>query len=359
MARKPSWPPPVRERGGRAYLRLRTGGRDDEIPLGPAGSPQAEARLAVLLGQLRAHGRVLPAPSPDLPVHQAVTEYLLAVDAMPYTDNHKARVRRAFAAVTELYGARPAHEFGPAALIACRERYVASGAGRGHVNALVGYVRHGWRWLAARELVPAERALALSCVAGLRAGETKAPEGRKVPPAEPGDVARTLPYLCPAAADLVRLLLVTGMRPGEACLVRPCDVERPWRTVGRVPVWLYRLDRHKGTWRGLLRWVVLGPKAQAVLAPYLGGPANAFCFRSPRRERYNPARLGASILHVCDTRGIPRWHPHQLRHLVSTVYETERSRADAQAVLGHSNPTTTARYSEQVERAARAAADLG
>jgi integrase len=76
-------------------------------------------------------------------------------------------------------------------------------------------------------------------------------------------VEATLPYLLPPVQAMVRLQLHTGMRPGEACALRACDLD----TAGTV--WVYRPARHKTAWRGKARVVAVGPRAQEVLRPFL------------------------------------------------------------------------------------------
>ena len=79
----------------------------------------------------------------------------------------------------------------------------------------------------------------------------------------------------PPVAAMVRLQLVTGMRPGEVVLMRGCDLD----TAGRV--WTYSPRHHKNEHRGQTRTVHLGPEAQAVVTPFLKTDLSAPLF-SPR-----------------------------------------------------------------------------
>ena len=74
-----------------------------------------------------------------------------------------------------------------------------------------------------------------------------------------------MPFLIPQVGGLVRLQRLTGVRPGEACVLRLCDLERP----KEGNVWLYRPASHKTAWRGKRRVVAVGPKAQAVLCEFI------------------------------------------------------------------------------------------
>jgi len=90
----------------------------------------------------------------------------------------------------------------------------------------------------------------------------------------------TLPHLPPLVADLVKFIRYAGCRPGEACGIRPCDIEQTGK------VWTWTLASHKTAWRDHERVVMLGPKAQAVIQPYLDRIAKTperYCF-SPRES---------------------------------------------------------------------------
>ena len=69
---------------------------------------------------------------------------------------------------------------------------------------------------------------------------------------------------------------LTGCRPAEVCLVRPCDVD----TSGDV--WIYRPELHKTEHHGRERIICIGPKGQDVLRPYLLRAEGAYCFLADR-----------------------------------------------------------------------------
>jgi integrase len=78
-------------------------------------------------------------------------------------------------------------------------------------------------------------------------------------------------------ADMVRLQLETGMRPGERVALRACDLDMTGK------VWLYRPPQHKTQHHGHARVIALGPKAQAIVRNYLTTDLQAFLF-SPRKN---------------------------------------------------------------------------
>ena len=206
---------------------------------------------------------------------------------------------------------------------------------------------------------------------------------------------------------------LTGMRPGEACMMRTCDVN----TQGRV--WEYRPESHKTSHHGKARVIFIGPQAQAVLKPWLRTDLATNLFQPleaeeerraglraarkskvqpsqrnrkkprPRKgpgSRYDTISYRRAIEYACD-RAFPhpqlsairakdltegqraelrewrkahRWHPHQLRHSAATRIRREFGLDVARAVLGHSSPVVTEVYAELDQvKAAEAMGKIG
>jgi integrase len=138
-----------------------------------------------------------------------------------------------------------------------------SGWSRPMVNANVGRLRRMFKWAASEQLVNESVWRQLSTVEGLRRGKSQARETKPIEPVADATVDATLPKLSPVVADMVRLQRLTGMRPGEVCLLRPDDLDRS------ADVWSYKPHRHKTEHHGRERIVFIGPKAQILLRPYL------------------------------------------------------------------------------------------
>jgi len=60
---------------------------------------------------------------------------------------------------------------------------------------------------------------------GLQKGRCAAAEATRVAPVADQVVQATLPYLPEVVADMVRLQRLTGCRPAEVCILRPCDMD--------------------------------------------------------------------------------------------------------------------------------------
>src|SRR5262249_51253607 len=142
-----------------------------------------------------------------------------------------------------------------------------------------------FKWAAGRKLVPLSVHQALDTVEGLRAGRSAAGETAPVKPVSQGVVDATRPHLTPQVAAMVRLQLLTGMRPGEGIVMRGIDL------AVSGPVWQYRpgSDRgahggHKTAWRGHDRVILIGPRGQEVLRPWLRQDGGDYLFQ-PKEAR--------------------------------------------------------------------------
>src|SRR5262249_29236836 len=144
-----------------------------------------------------------------------------------------------------------------------RQKMIETGLSRGVINQRVGRIKRCFRWGVSEEMVPPMVYEGLRAVAGLQAGRSAARETEPVEPVAVEVVARTLPHRLSEVADMVRLQLLTGARPGEICHVRPGDIDRSGE------VWIYTPQRHKTSDRGKKRRILIGPRGQEILQGYL------------------------------------------------------------------------------------------
>jgi integrase len=155
-----------------------------------------------------------------------------------------------------------------------------------------------FKWAVGEELVAETRYRALAAVGGLQRGRSDAKESEPVLPVAGACVDAVLPHVLPPVRAMIELQRLTGMRPGEVCSMRACDLD----TTG--PVWFYRPSQHNTAWRGKARVVVLGPRAQALVKQYLTLDTQAHLFsparavaeravavRADRKTRVQPSRL--------------------------------------------------------------------
>jgi integrase len=179
----------------------------------------------------------------------------------------------------QLYGQTLAASLGPLALKAIRQKMVDAGHARSTVNANVRRIRRMFRWGVENELLPPSVLQALEAVTALLSGKTEARDTDPVRPVSDAVVEATLPRLSAVVADMVRFQRLTGCRPQEVCLVRPCDVDP------KADVWIYVPVEHKTQHHGKQRTIFIGPKAQDVLRQYLLRSKDAYCFCPTDSER--------------------------------------------------------------------------
>lgn len=172
----------------------------------------------------------------------------------------------------QLYGHTLANDFGPVELRTVRDRMVALGWVRRSINLHLSRLKHLFRWAGEQGWVKPDVYNGLLCVSGLRAGRSEAKESEPVRPVRDAFVDTVLPFLTPQVAAMVPLQRLTGMRPGEVCRMRVCELD----TSGQV--WVYRPDSHKTQHHGHERAIYIGPKAQAFIRPFLTLDTQAYLF---------------------------------------------------------------------------------
>jgi integrase len=314
------------------------------------------------------------------------------------------QVRQALKGLCALYGELEASEFGPLRLKALQQHWVSRGHSRVYCNKLAAVVKQAFRWGVSEELVPAAVHHGLSSVGGLKKGRTDARETEPVLPVSESVVNETIKHLSPIVAGMVSLQRLTGMRPGEVCLLRPCDVSLQLDGTA-----VYIPAEHKTEHHGRERRVYLGPKALDVLRPFLERDPDSYCFdpresvawhRQKRREarqtplfpshvksiegkrRANPRRTARERFtagsyrraveraaaeafpvpedyteaQAADWKRAHFWAPNQLRHLRATEIRAAFGIEAAQVSLGHSNLDQTQTYAERDFEKARAVA---
>lgn len=329
---------------GQYYVRI----QGHHVYLGKVGGPEEEAaaetaRLRVL-GECRATGQLpgkMPTGGPTVDVVAAaymehVKEHYRKRDGKP--TSQQGVIVLALRALLSRYGTTPASEFGPLALRAVRKTMIdgswmtdadreAAGSqrpsaarpesGRGWarktINAMVGNIRAMFKWAVSQEMVHVSVWQALTSVPPLLEGRSKARETGEVPPAPRESVDAVMSAAGRHVADMMRLQLLTGARPGEVCAMRPMDLDRTGALLSRLAgeavamagCWAYlpgledagavgNVEQdHKTAHKGHGRVIPIGPAAQAILAPYLEGRAMEAYVFSPaeaQQERHQKQR---------------------------------------------------------------------
>ena len=274
--------------------------------------------------------------------------------------------------------------------------------GRGYtrqtVNKYICYIKQCFDYGALRDYFDESIADFLRRVPQLKKGRTTAPDQRRGKPVDLSVMLSVLPHLSPVVADMVRIQYLCGMRPGEVCNMRWCDIDEGVVVSSSSPgTWRYIPFTHKTENRNCLLQKPINKEAQEILeqdyiavkraAPesFLFSPADTMRIRNEKlrknrktlnkrgevqpshknRKKKNPKRAPGLQYTVCSYRnairsvcirvGLPVFTPHQVRHSSATVVRRVHGLDGAQALLGHSDAKTTEIYAElDFERAVSA-----
>ncbi len=244
------------------------------------------------------------------------------------------------------------------------------------VNGRLESIKAAYRLARERGWVSAATLQDVLAVSRLRAGRCEAAPAGKVKPVHRNEVELTLAVLPPLMRDMVELLWLTGMRPGEACLLRPCDID----TTGTIWVYSPKEFKTEHLEGARPRKICLGPKSQEILRSILPQDLAAYVFdpRISQAQRlelkragrktpawpshmkrhkaeptaalstsYNNKTLRRAIHYACHLAGIQAWNPNQLRHAHATRVFKELGLNEASKSLGHTDLGTTMIYAER------------
>lgn len=377
MPRKTHTPPSYRLHRPSGQARVILDGK--HVYLGKYGTEESHQNYHRLIAEwlaTRQRGPVVATVAPVISVNELVLAFWhhakqrYVKDGRPTSEI--ASFRAALRPVRRLYGREPVSEFGPLALVACREELKEAGYCRKRINQHLGRIRHVFKWGVAREMVPETVWRALCAVEGLRPGEAR--ETEPVRPVPEAHIAAIQPHVTPQIWAMVNLQLWSGCRPGEACAIRTVDIDM------RGAIWEFRLSSHKTEHHGKQRVIYLGPHAQQVIKPWLKTDLCAPLFsprearkgflaerwrnrktrvppsqrrrkrktapRRPPGDRYNVGVYGRAVRRACQRAGLPTWSPNRLRHNAATRIRAAYGIEAARVILGHSSVATSEIYAE-------------
>jgi integrase len=357
-----------------------------DIYLGVFDSPESHAEYDRLIAEWLSAGRQLP--SRALSINELLLAYVrFAADYYTPPSTELDHVKLSIRPLKALYGRSDAKDFGPLSLKAVRDKMVEADLCRREVNKRIVRIKRLFGWAVENELVPPSVHHGLQAVKGLRAGRSKAGESKPVRPVPAPFIDAVRPFVLPEVWAMIELQRFTGMRPGEVCIMRSCDLDTS------SLVWLYRPARHKTQHHGHERVIAIGPHAQEVLRPWLRVDLEAPLFnpreaiekyqiqrglqrktkvqpsqrnrrkKNPKRrprECYDVRAFYHAVKRACEKANVPHWHPHQLRHNAATWLRKEFGLDVARVVLGHRSPQITELYADlDTSRAIDAMASFG
>jgi len=336
---------------GQAYVKL-DGKRHY---LGPHGSPESHQLYAEALGRWQAAQSAGPK---NLTIRQLATLYWQHAQTY-YVKNGKPSghlhiVRNALKYLNRDCRNMLASNFGPKTLLAVRQRLIDQQFSRKYINDLTSVVKRMFKWATSQELVSPMVHHGLTTVGTLSKGRSSARETEPVRPVPMAFVNALERFVAPEVWGLIQFQFLTGARPGEALIVRPCDIDMTG------DVWLYRPESHKTEHHGRDRIIAIGPQGQDIVKRFLGTDTHAYIFgpskphhlrgsRPYRRDSYTTA-----VKRGCVAAGVPPWSPNQLRHNFATEARRAFGIEAARVTLGHSSAVVSEIYAERDIEAARA-----
>jgi integrase len=372
-------------------------------PLKPIGSRYATTAYAVAVecakqllqkhlfrGNVPVQGEVKIIP--DLVRAYMVFAKAYYVDPDGKNTSEVGYIQRTLEVLLDCFPSLSVDEFGPLRLKEVREVMIDKKWCRKQVNQRVSTIRRMFKWAVSEQIVSPVILHGLQAVTGLKRGRTRAKESKRVLPVDERDVYAVLPYTTHAVAAMIELQLLTGMRPGELCQLRPCDLDRS------DAVWHYYPEKHKNIYRSIERIVSIGPRGQELLRPFLLRAKDAYCFSPAEADKQRRQKLTAQrktplscgnrvgtnrkdepkrtpgdkydatnyrkavqyAITACNKERraearavgvepelVPYWTPYQLRHTTATKVRKEMGYECAGATLGHTNMSATAIYAER------------
>lgn len=367
-----------------------------KVYLGRAGTAEAAERYAAycaaIVGDVKRS--ILSTPATRLSCAELAAAFLIDREGYYVKDGAQTgqidRFKTALSFLVKRYPATPAAQIGPRRLSVIRDDMIDSGRFcRSYINTLITCLRGVYRWAVERELVDAETLRSLQALEPLKRGRTSARERVPVGAVDPSVVDATVAQLSSVVGDMVRLQALTGLRPGEVCAMRAGDLSADGDRL------VYTLRSDKTAWRradGDRRRIPLGPRAAALLAPYLISraddeyifqPAEAVAEhnrwrraarKTPLKARqsddrrkgckytahYTTDAYSRAVARAAARAGVERWSPNMLRHLFATRVRAAFGLEAAQVMLGHARADVTQIYAERdFNRAVAVAEKIG
>lgn len=257
LGRKPSNPPKYKlhKASGKAVVRL----NGKEIYLGVYNSPESLERYQRLIAEHWATGKPVEPVNHQsnrvVTVGQLVIEYGNYCKVKYAGSNEWATIKIVLEYLIQNYKTLPASDFGTVRLDQYRQTMVKAGLVKSTIKRRVNHVVAAFQRGVSVELIDVTLYQRLKALSPL-VEATRQP--KKIPPVAVDVVRATQNELTPVVADMVELQLLTGMRPGEVCNLRPIDIDQS------KDVWIYSPATHKTQHHGKSRVIAIGYKAQAL-----------------------------------------------------------------------------------------------
>jgi integrase len=325
-------------------------------------------------------------------IGELVSRYSAVIENIyPETSNQPEDIKRSIALLDEM-SEMLLDEFGPVKFRQVRQKLIDKGSLSARtINLRMTQIRGMFEWAVGYEIVHPHIPYALKQVKNLSQTSpipgVKASKKRETVSLEL--VSRTIQQLTPTLGLMVQVQLLSGMRPNEVCLMRPCDIDMSGE------IWLYKPAEHKTKYKGHDRVVALSAAVQDLISErvsrrepeeYVFKPSDsvheAKKLKQDSRSRKNDGdRYIASSYRRAVTRACKRvfeqaqkdnpeselkiedfkWTPYQLRHTAATILRAElgdEGLSAVQALLGQKSYDVAEHYARVNQDLAKKAANV-
>lgn len=220
-------------------------------------------------------------------------------------------------------------------------RFAEAGKSRGTIKAYRHVILEALRYAEIRDLIPNGTYAAFQIIPLPR----NAKQPKRITPTCAEELDQIRESVGETVYDILRLEVLTGMRPGELLRLRPCDIVK-------MPsgVWQYVIYRHKTSGRTAAPLVkYIGPKAQEIMERYISeAKPDEPLFKRRNGRPHTTHSVQQRISYLKRTRpGFPQsFHQYKCRHAAGTEARKLQGLEGAQAFLGHANRATSEIYAE-------------
>ena len=277
--------------------------------------------------------------------------YYRRQDGTPTSE--QASIPLSLRAIRDMYGETPVTALTHADMIRVRDTIISWGTcSRTTVNFYMARIRRMWTWALDEGLIPASVKAELSQVQPMKPNRTTLREPVPVLAVPDADIDAVCSVAPSNFADMVRVHRLTGMRPEEVCALN-------WKHIdtSRTP-WVYRPPFFKTQWRGMIRAVLIGPRARAILSKYRDADFDGFPFSPARligeglkggrnQAASIPTKRGIrewitgtytiAVRVYCNRVKCALWTPNRIRHSFATQVRRDFGIVAASYLCGHSN----------------------
>jgi len=227
-----------------------------------------------------------------------------------------------------------------------RQSLIDARLARNTINQRVGIWKRFFAWALENRYCSAHTKSEVWAIVNLKKNRSQAKETKDVTPTPHWPVKRTLPYMTKKFQDIIRIIEFSGARRSEITKLRHDDIV----DIGENCL-VCHPEHHKTAHKGKLRQIVFGPRATALLRPYLDLPSSEYVFPPDEQKlhggNYSKDRINVVVKRAIERGrksglGIPHWTPNQLRHACGTRVRKKFGGEAARIILGHANGDTGA-----------------